>query len=427
MAIVTGITKDKMDAINAPVLSGTSMNVAGVLKFTAEDGSYKTIGQIKDDLVDFSEAITLSTSTMFPSPPSVIPQWRTNQVSPVVLSSNTIGDMPYSVEFSPDSNMYVYLSNSSTTPVSIGVRKGDIFTIGSGYFTAGDPTIEYRVAAWSPDGNYLALGGDGSNKLVIYSFNGSKFTSYTTVTGIGEVVSITWSPDSQAIIAAETLQQYPLFLVNNGSSFVAAHDTGLGPLDPSVRITACHWSSNQKYFALGLNVAPFVRVYKVTKSGIDLAIQQLSNPSTDLSSAPSCLKWSPNGKYLAASCGTAPNRYGFYTRLGDVISYVSSIPDTYNPLAPKISWTPDSLYLAVVGETGVSTYSPGSLVRRFGDILRVVDNQLSNTIDTTRKVSWTPDGLHACGLIHLTPYKRNFVKSSMTSPDGVPTTIQIAP
>ena len=55
----------------------------------------------------------------------------------------------------------------------------------------------YHSVAWSPDGQYLAVGTtNGSNDLTIYSWNGQTLETLITAS-IAYVNSVAWSPNGQ--------------------------------------------------------------------------------------------------------------------------------------------------------------------------------------------------------------------------------------
>jgi WD40 repeat protein len=111
----------------------------------------------------------------------------------------------WSVRWSPDGTMIAVTFFDDTFAVFDAV-KGDIIVkrgahpIGpsSRCWGSKDCTLDHkplRTSTWSPDGKFLAVGGDYTNIIIYYTEN---WTEYKTLEGHrGSVLTLAWSPDGK--------------------------------------------------------------------------------------------------------------------------------------------------------------------------------------------------------------------------------------
>ncbi|KKQ48415.1 MAG: hypothetical protein US69_C0023G0001, partial [candidate division TM6 bacterium GW2011_GWF2_38_10] len=201
--------------------------------------------------------------------------------------------------------------------------------------------------AWSPDQNYLAVGGraplyfggvSNNDEIQVYRFVNEQLIpvcSYNYSTYF--IHALHWSPDGRYLFSGgETNPSGPelLALSFNGFELGVAIYSGLR-VSPDGRYVAI--------FAAGGSI---FRIYRFTGSSL---VQVVSSSIT--SDTGGQLVWSPNGNYLAIGGnniggGKSLIVYRFYN---ESITEVASLPSgkgTY-----MLSWSPDSNY--VVLSTGV--------------------------------------------------------------------------
>jgi Periplasmic component of the Tol biopolymer transport system len=251
--------------------------------------------------------------------------------------------------------------NGYTIPYGI-LLEGSISSLIS--LTGGYPNASNDIYAveWSPDGQYIALGGDvldsgTGNEVQIVKFD-RVANSLTTVTGVQSLAanervnSLSWSSDGQYLAVA--LKKIP-----NG--------------------------------AKGLLIYSFDRQYGT----LTLVASQLTRGTSGESV--NSVSWSPNGQFLVAgglelsgNTGNELQVFSFNRVAGTLTFVTSAISVTSTEQVTSVDWSPDGQYIAVGGivlNKSLKVFkfdtSPG--------ILTLVAEALGNT-DNVYSVSWSPDG-----------------------------------
>ncbi|MCK4500637.1 hypothetical protein KAU11_09065, partial [Candidatus Babeliales bacterium] len=242
---------------------------------------------------------------------------------------------------------------------------------------------------WSPDGNYLAIGGnnpDSGDEIQIYYFNGSSLSIIDSQNYGSHIFSVDWSPNGNSLAVGgnspttghDNIEIYSF----NGSSLSFTYSQDYGTTARSV-----DWSSDGNYLAVGGSTPTTghddIEIYSFNGSALSLTYSQ--NYGSNVYS----VNWSPNGNYLAVGGNTpdSDDEIQIYSFDGSALSLIDS--KNYGQTVYSIDWSPDGNYLAVGGQTPDS----GDEIQIYyfnGSSLSIIDSQNYGT--TARSVNWNPDG-----------------------------------
>ena len=256
-------------------------------------------------------------------------------------------------------------------------------------------TLNYGVGIWSvnwsPDGNYLAVGGNsptsGHDEIEIYGFNGSSLSlTYSQNTG-GTVNSVDWGSDGKYLAVGgnsstsghDEIEIYGF----NGSSLSLTYSQNYGGSVESV-----DWSPDGKHLAVGGNSPggghDEIEVYGFNGSSLSLIDTQ------NFGGGVFAVNWSPDGNYLAVGGAMPVSGHGeieVYGFNGSSLSLIC-LQNSVVSYAFSVNWSPDGNYLAVGGHSFVSDEL---LVYAFNGF--TLAQKFSESFDTyAYSVDWSPDG-----------------------------------
>jgi WD40 repeat protein len=201
-------------------------------------------------------------------------------------------------------------------------------------------SVSVKTVIWSPDGRYLAVGGESSIGVKIYQFTGSALNLVATAAYSNAVESISWSPDGRYVVAGGSSNNVTVYQFN-GTGLTQVATTAAGST-----IFSTSWSSDGRYIAVGLNGGTAV-VYQFTGSALN------SVASANYTTAVITTAWSPDGRYLAIGGYATNPTTKIYRFTGSALSSVANTTAFYSGLTyiQSISWSPDGTYFAVVGNS----------------------------------------------------------------------------
>ena len=117
---------------------------------------------------------------------------------------------------------------------------------GSGVQQIGDPALDVRAPAWSPDGSTIAFGGGNASPaigvhLYLMDADGSNVRQLSDVVGSDwAFVRVDWSHDGTKIVgqagAADNIANWDIWVINadgSGATNVGAHPAGIDEVLPS--------------------------------------------------------------------------------------------------------------------------------------------------------------------------------------------------
>jgi WD40 repeat protein len=334
------------------------------------NGSYLAIGGRPDVSIGHTElevyafdgtSLTITTSAHYGNRINSI-DWQPNNTSPYRIAVG--GTQPITQK-----QAQVYSFNGSTLTLLDSKLFGDSYLADQVY-----------SVAWSPNGSYLAIGGDGdpnSNNFVLYSFNGSSLSLATDQFFDGWVNALSWLPDGSSVTAAG-------FAIMNTYSFNGSSLSIKGSQAYTNQFYAVDWSPNGQFIASGNNGSLLDHHGYLEVISYTTATQLILQPDglDDYS-----VDWNPNNRFLAVSNGSpSAGHYQLevYSFDGSSFSFVTGL----NPGAPyfsslSVAWSPDGTHLAfAAGGSGTKVYTFN------GTSLTLVASNA--TIAAT--LSWSPDG-----------------------------------
>jgi len=214
------------------------------------------------------------------------------------------GYMVRATNWSPDGR---YLAIGGNTPTSgkelqIYSFSGTSLTLVASLDYGTDPNSEVRSVNWSPDGRYLAIGGaypTSGNEIQIYKFDGSSLTFLTSQEYGTFVYSVNWSPDGRYLAvgghlptSGNELQVYSF----NGYVLTLVASKIYGN-----QLRSVNWSPDGRYLAIGGDHASAIiddlQIYNF--NGSSLVLIASKHLTTNIVTF---VRWSPDGYYLVATC-----------------------------------------------------------------------------------------------------------------------------
>ncbi len=263
------------------------------------------------------------------------------------------------VSWSPD-GQYIAAGGKVNLPLSLTVSTSNlqVYSIVNNTLSTvaqtnlGTTRASYTgPVSWSPDGHYLAVGGNMRN-LTIYQFNGTTLNQVSATSGVSEVLGISWHPSGKyiAIATNSSTNSIAIYSFNNGNGALIA--TSLTRSYASFA-TNVAWSPDGNFLAAtGQNgsgaTAKDITIYSF--NGANPASPTLGAVAT----APfgvnaRVVKWSPDGRFILVG--------GNDSSSSDLTLYMAFTGSSLVPLK-KISYgtalyacdlNPNGLYLAVGG------------------------------------------------------------------------------
>jgi len=225
--------------------------------------------------------------------------------------SNPTGGLPggigFGVAFSPGAS-YLAVTSQSYPYLIIYSRSGDTFTKLADPSTL--PPNSCFSPAFSPDGNFLATGGQyqlttSPTPLYIYKWNGTSYQKLADpATMPGGNSRVAFSNDSTYLAVTASTNVGPTMLIYkwNGTAFVKLADPAFLPVY-SFYVTGVAFSHNDSYLALSGVAGENPHLYIYTKS-VDTFTILAGQPATQPLDGTS-VKFSHDSGYMALSGGTS--------------------------------------------------------------------------------------------------------------------------
>jgi len=295
-------------------------------------------------------------------------------------------------------NNIICKSDTTITMTSISLRS----TIAWGGASASVGGVK-----WSPDGKFLAVGGNqptSGNEVAVYSFNGTTFTlvSQISVGGVSSnAITVDWSPDGRYLAigcyypTTYQLQVYSFYGYSLSASPVAqANYTDYG-IDACV-VRSVNWSPDGNYLAVSGYISSSgyqVRVYKFNGSSLIQAAQHAYGSEV------MSVHWSPDGNYLALG-GRVPSNNSelqVCSFNGSSLTLVAHLDYGVAGTAKvwSVNWSPDGRFLAI-GGSGPSDGNQVKIYRFYRGLALVLVTQMAygNASSIVYSATWSPCGCY---------------------------------
>ena len=321
-----------------------------------------------------------------------------------IIANHNYGNTVVFMDWSPDGK-YLALGGQIPTngkELQIFLFNGDSLVITTNYHYG----ILICSVDWSPDGKYLAVGGEipaNGKELQIFSFNGSSVFLIDSYNYGQYVQSVDWSPDGKYLAIGggtpDNGKELQIFSFNGSSiSLIDSYNYG----DPAVYsgVFVVNWSPDGRYLAIG-GYSPDngneLQIFSFNGSSVFL-IDSYNYGDPAAYSGVYTVNWSSDGKYLAIG-GGAPdngNEIQIFYFNGSSLNLVASQnygdPAVYSAVN-SVRWSSDGKYLAVGG------YLPDDnneiqvfLFNGSGLSLMTSQNYGSSINCTVNPVEWNPEG-----------------------------------
>ena len=207
-----------------------------------------------------------------------------------------------------------------------------------------------RTLDWSPSGEYLVIGkvvdaGIGV-ELLVYAFDGSSLSLVASVDIGATINSVAWSPCGRYIALGKSgVLGDQLFIYSfDGSSLTLVTSISYGNT-----ISSVSWSPDGEFLAIGFP-SSLNQARVLSFDGLSLQQEAVYNHDGDVSS----LQWSPNGRYLLIGGSTlgATDDVRVLTFVDSVLTSVAGYTDGNS--INSVFWSPDSKYLAIATNGGLA-------------------------------------------------------------------------
>jgi len=295
--------------------------------------------------------------------------------------------------------------NGFTVPYGI-LLEGTLDSVQSitGDFGSGGPEYVWKVA-WSPDGQYVAVSALGladtlGNQLQIFQFDrvARTLTSITAALGIvGEVYAIDWSPDGNYIAVGGVSLPGNVFQVFKFNRATGTLTSIAGALGTAPSILSVNWSPDGNYIAVGGDLLTGSNEFQVFR--FDRAVGTVTSIAGALGTAGFVysVNWSPDGQYVAVggdglSGGTGHEFQIFrFNRAAGTLTSIAGALGTA-ALVYSVNWSPDGNYIAVGGTdlTGGNEFQVFKFDRAAGTVTSIAG--ALGTAGDVYSANWSPDG-----------------------------------
>ena len=289
-------------------------------------------------------------------------------------------------------------ANAQTSPYGLTIPYGIWLeeTIDSTQSVTGGlgPTGRVLAIEFSPDGKYIAIGGDGNatNGLKIVSFDrvSKTIANITNATG-RQILVLDWSKDGKYIAIGQSnvvTNQLELFTFDSTTETLTSVDVKLAG---STYISAMHFSPDVNYLVCGGNTLSGglqVQIFRVNKESKTLTFV------TGILTAgiPQSTRWSPDGKYIFVGgdglTGSNELQILKFNRTTETVTTVASALPAGQVTGGE--WSPDGEYLSV---GGISLTGGTLQIFKFNRTTETLSTILSTSPGTqVWSARWTSDG-----------------------------------
>lgn len=266
------------------------------------------------------------------------------------------------------------------------------------------PANDANACAFSPNGEFLAVGHATTPFVTIYQRSGNTFVKLanpgTLPTGAVKACAFSWNGEFLAV--AHNVSPFVTIYQRSGTTFTklanpATLPTGAGQ--------GCSFSPNGEYLAVTDSASPYILIYQ--RSGTTFT--KLANPATLPTGAGGKCSFSPNGEFLAVPHQTSPY-ITIYQRSGSTFTKLAN-PATLPPFHGWATCFSMSSEFLVVGH-GSSPYV--SIYQRSGTTFTKLSNPASLPPGDIMDCAFSPNGEFLFGVSGSSPYIIIYQRSGTT-------------
>lgn len=251
--------------------------------------------------------------------------------------------------------------------------------------------------AWSPDSKYIVSAGadetvrvwNATNLETIQTYSAHVGWFYPVVNPRPYVYTVAWSPNGKSIASAGTGEKLHVWNVSSGDTErIYHHPTKVFP-----SIHALAWSPDGKRIAsiCGSDVVNVshkdVYIWDL-ESGREVLHYPMSAGLNGALTTGSALAWSPDGQYIASSCGDGTiHIWNPVTREQITTWHANAV------LVLAIAWSPDSKQIAIATAGAKKNAVRVWDMARRETILTYEGDMYEGHTKDVRTVAWSPDGM----------------------------------
>ena len=203
------------------------------------------------------------------------------------------------------------------------------------------PRFAANTTAFSPDGKFLAGGGNSTPNFGIYdlSTNAPIKIADPTVLPQGTVYRITFSHDGKFLAVYHGTSPYlTIYNMNTGNPVKTTTPSSL----PGTSFAALVFSPDSNFLAVLSSGSPYLAVYDMSSGS---AIKT-ANPSTYPTGSASIAAFSPDGKFLAVAHSTSPFLTIYNMSTGNPVKFPNPTP-LLTKTPNCLSFLPNNKFLMV--------------------------------------------------------------------------------
>jgi parallel beta-helix repeat protein len=335
------------------------------------------------------------------------------------------------------------------------------------------PGANVYATAWSPNGRFVATGGyaggTGSAEIHVYAFDATtqtltEITTAATVTG-NPVWSLAWSPDGNYLAVGLQAESNNVLVYSWDETTLSLLDTKSVGNDPFLQgppgALCVAWDPMAPAWAAGYLAVSY---YSAGNGDPDLTIFSWSGDALNaetsinaldwqgsllLTNVTRSIAWTPGGSYIAvagviepttqAACLARIFKFDIYQySLTQVAQTGVASPGEGNPISFSVSWAPNSSercnYYCAIGSRSATVYQFNP-----AGTLTPIATASPTTTDIIESVAWAPEGIYLvtggqnsgaqvyqfspsaktlAKIMQATPAPGNTVRSIAVSPDG---------
>jgi WD40 repeat protein len=261
----------------------------------------------------------------------------------------------------------------------------------------GVPGSGHGVAvAWSPTGRNFFAGFTNSPYFKAWYFDGDNFDALTTSGWTTQVNSIDWSPNGHFLSVCTGDSPYVRIFAFTEPGYFSTALTNANP--PGGQGFNASWSPDGQTLAVSHDGGSFLSVYKIGFNYTDLGLStvtKIAAPDVAIPSLASACSWSPDGQYLAVGHLTAPY-LTVYKYNGNTLVKIPG-PPALAPVAEVegLGWSPDGRILTICTSPQAPTYGAGIRFYHFENgAFQDTFISINATFNPSRAIDceWSPDG-----------------------------------